>query len=268
MTASDERSTCELPAEGAAWDFRVEPSSRWVRVKFGGETIADSKRVVLAFEKGARPVYYFPQDDVNMQLLIPSHEQYICSHKGTANYWSIQAGGSVVDNAAWSYRTPTPGAKGIEGLLSFYWNRSITWFEEELQVFGHARDPYVRADAIPSSRHVKVVVGGEVIAESSQTVVVFETGLAPRVYLPKEAIRQDVLVASSTTTRCPYKGLASYWSIQIGDKLYKDVLWSYEHPMGAVREITGYVSFYGEKVDALLVDGEPWPQSHSERLVR
>ncbi len=259
-------SACEIQVPGAEWDFRVEQSPRWVRVKFGGETIADSKRAVLAYESGRLPVYYFPQEDVRMDMLVPSDHQSVCSHKGTASYWSIQAGGRVSENAAWSYLAPNPEAQDIEGYISFYWSKTDAWFEEETEIFVHARDPYTRVDAIPSSRHVQAIVGGEVIADSNRPVIVFETGLVTRYYLPIEDINQDVLVPSERASRCPYKGIATYYSVKFGDKLYKDVIWSYQNPLPAVGEIAGLLCFYSEKIDALYIDGEKWVLPEKQRL--
>ena len=81
MENNTELSACEIQVPGAEWDFRVETSPRWVRVKFGGETIVDSKRAVLASESGRLPVYYFPQEDVRMDLLVPTEYQSVCSTK-------------------------------------------------------------------------------------------------------------------------------------------------------------------------------------------
>jgi uncharacterized protein (DUF427 family) len=266
MENNTELSACEIQVPGAEWDFSVETSPRWVRVKFGGDTIVDSKRAVLAYESGRLPMYYFPQEDVRMDLLVPTENQSVCSHKGTASYWSIKVGEKVSENAAWGYLTPNPVAEGIKGYISFYWKKTDAWFEEETEIFVHARDPYTRVDAIRSSRHIQVVVGGEVVAESNRPVIVFETGLATRYYLPKEDVRQDILVSSDHSTQCPYKGIATYYSVKIGDKFLKDVVWSYQNPVPAVSEIAGLLCFYSEEIDALYVDGEKWGLPKTERL--
>jgi uncharacterized protein (DUF427 family) len=266
MTNDLNSSPCEIQDSGVQWNFRVEPSPRWVRVKFGGETIADSKRVLLAYESGRLPVYYFPQEDVRMDLLVASEHQTTCSYKGTASYWSIQVGDRTSENAAWSYLTPNPKAKDIEGYISFYWSKTDTWFEEETEVFVHARDPYTRVDAIPSSRHVQAVVGGKIVAETHRPVVVFETGLATRYYIPMEDINQEVLVPSDRVTQCPYKGTATYYSVKIDDMLYQDVIWTYQNALPAVGEIAGYLCFYSEEIDALYIDGEKWELPKNQRL--
>ena len=95
----------------------------------------------------------------------------------------------------------------IKGYLAFVWKKADVWYEEEEEVFVHPRDPYSRLDAIPSSRHVQVVLNGEVVADSKQPVILYETGLTPRYYLPKEDIRMDLFFPNDTQTQCPYKGV-------------------------------------------------------------
>jgi uncharacterized protein (DUF427 family) len=97
-------------------------------------------------------------------------------------------------------------------------NKTDAWYEEEEQVFVHPKDPYHRVDVLDSSRHVRVTVGGEVVAETDRPAVLFETGLPPRYYIPPEDVREDVLEESEKTTQCPYKGVASYNSVEVGGK--------------------------------------------------
>jgi uncharacterized protein (DUF427 family) len=129
------------------------------------------------------------------------------------------------------------------------------WFEEDEEVFVHPRDPYHRVDTLESSRRVKASVNGEVIAETEQPKVLFETGLPPRYYIPPEDVREDVLVKSEKTTRCPYKGVASYWSVEVGGDRVEDLIWSYQDPIPEAAKIKGLLAFFNEKVD-LEVDGE------------
>src|SRR3954469_23978200 len=91
----------------------VEPSPRWVRVLINGTTIADSKRVKLLIETGARPVYYFPREDVRMDLLEPTDKHTHCPYKGDASYWTIRVGDRVSEDAVWSYTDPFPEREDI-----------------------------------------------------------------------------------------------------------------------------------------------------------
>ena len=92
------------------------------------------------------------------------------------------------------------------------------WYEEDEQVFVHPRGPYKRVDVLKSSRHVQVLVDGEKVADTRRPRLLFETGLPTRFYFPREDVRTEILIPSSTTTRCPYKGTASYYSVRIGDR--------------------------------------------------
>jgi uncharacterized protein (DUF427 family) len=130
-----------------------------------------------------------------------------------------------------------------------------SWFEEDEEVFVHARDPYKRIDALRSSRHVRVEVDGVVLAESDHPTILFETSLPPRYYLPKVDVRMDLLEPTDTVTRCPYKGQARYWSARIGDRLEQDIAWSYPSPFPESQPVMALVCFYNERVD-LIVDGE------------
>jgi uncharacterized protein (DUF427 family) len=110
-------------------------------------------------------------------------------------------------------------------------NKIDACLEEDEEVFVHPRDPYHRVDILESSRHVKVSLNGEVVAETERPRILFETGLPPRYYIPLEDVREDVLVPSEKTTRCPYKGVASYWSVEAGGERVEDLVWYYPEPL-------------------------------------
>lgn len=243
------------PNDDLHW-VEVEPSPRWVRVKFNGQMIAGSRRVLLLREKGRTPVYYFPADDVNETFLHPTKRTTHCPYKGDAAYWSIQVGERVAENAVWSYQDPLPERRDIAGYKAFYWHKLDHWYEEETEVFVHARDPYVRVDVLPSSRHVQVIAGGQIVADSRRPALLFETGLPTRYYLPQADVRMDLLEPTGTLTRCPYKGQARYWSVRIGDQLFKDLVWSYPDPIPECPGIKDLVCFFNERVEAIYVDGE------------
>jgi uncharacterized protein (DUF427 family) len=111
-----------------------------------------------------------------------------------------------------------------------------------------------RITIVPADVHVEVAVAGHKVAESDRPVVLDETGLPPRYYLPPDDVRTDLLRRSERHTRCPFKGEASYWSVVIGDHVYPDVVWSYETPIPEAEAIAGLLCFYTEKVE-LTVDG-------------
>jgi uncharacterized protein (DUF427 family) len=171
---------------------------------------------------------------------------------GTARRHGLRVGDDDRPGAAW---VQTGG--DLAGTVRLDWAAPDAWFEEDEQVFVHPRDPYARVDAIRSSRTVRVEKDGVLLAESSSPVLVFETGLPTRHYLPRTDVRWEHLEPSDTVTRCPYKGTTSaYWHVRAGGALHRDLAWSYDFPTRELLPIAGLVAFYDEKVDT-LVDGVP-----------
>jgi uncharacterized protein (DUF427 family) len=237
----------------------VEPSSRWVRVKFGGALIADSRRTLLLRQYGGpgqMPTYYFPQEDVRMDRFAPSAD---ATPGGEVAWKTIRVGDRVAEKAAWIVLAPSPGLAALQDYVSFAWDKMDAWFEEEEEVFVHARDPRKRVDVLASSRHVRVVIAGETVAETWQPYLLFETSLPTRYYIPREDVRMDFLQPTKLKTRCPYKGIASYWLARIGDHVAKNVVWSYSEPIPESDKIKGLLCFFNEHVD-LYIDGELQPR--------
>jgi uncharacterized protein (DUF427 family) len=235
-------------------DLQFEPTARRVRVMFGGATIADSRAVMLMIEKRRLAVYYFPIKDVRQDLLVETDYRGQHAGRGEATFYSVKVGNKVAEKAAWRYLNPE--RPELKDYIAFYWDKMDAWFEEDDEVFVHPRDPYHRVDVLNSSRHVKVIVGGEVVAESRRPRLLFETGLPVRYYIPKVDVRLDLLMPTNTSTRCPYKGKASYWSVNVKGKEFKDIVWGYPAPIPECSKIENLLCFYDEKVDAVYVDGE------------
>ena len=217
----------ELPAP------RLELTPRWVRVRAGGEWVADSRRALLLAWYGPNmlPTYCFQAEDVRTDLL-PS-----------------------LGDAAIELRDLPPAVAAANGMWTFTWDGRVRWFEEAVEVFVHAKDPSKRVDVVPSERHVRVEVTGELVAESRRPHALFELPLPTRWYLPPDDVRMELLEPSDTVTQCPYKGTARYWSVRAGGELHRDVAWSYPDPIPENPRIAGLVSFFNEKVD-LTIDGE------------
>lgn len=242
---------------------RTEPNARRLRVFVDGVAIADTTRSIYLFEKGRLPVYYFPRSDVRFDLLRHTDHTSHCPRKGDAEYWSIVVGDRVIENAVWGYPVPLPGTDDLSGYVAFYWNKVDNWFEEDEEVFVHARDPYTRVDALRSSRHVEVRVGGVTVAETTRPVLLFETGLPTRYYIPKTDVRLDLLRPSDTATACPYKGTAAYYSVAIaGQPVHADLAWVYPAPIPQVPTIENHIAFFDEMVD-VIVDGALQARPHS-----
>jgi len=240
--------------------FRWEDSQRQVRVVYAGVTIAKSTRVMRLQEFGHLPVYYFPLEDVRKDVLEKTDHHTHSPLKGEASYWTIRIGDNVAENAAWSYLNPLPDGPQLQDYVAFYWDKMEAWYEEDEQVFAHARDPYKRVDILPSSRHVRVVLREETIADTHHPHMLLETGLPIRYYIPEQEIRMEHFEATETITRCPYKGKAYYWSANVGGKIFKDIMWNYRETLPASSSIHGLFSFFNERVDAIYVDGELMPK--------
>jgi uncharacterized protein (DUF427 family) len=217
----------------------VEPTPRRVRVRLGYTLVADSSRALLLTEFGPQgfPTYFLPFDDVRPGVLVD----------GSGGRWSVAAGGRRAADAAWT----DDRFDELKGHVTFSWE-TLDWYEEDEQVFCHARPPSHRVDTVRSSRRVEVFIKGERVANSTRPVVLYETQLPTRYYLPAEDVRMDLLTASETVTRCPYKGVARYWS----HPDLPDAAWSYPDPIPENPKIRDLVCFYDERVD-VVIDGVP-----------
>jgi uncharacterized protein (DUF427 family) len=243
------------PAGLRSWWPLVEPTDRWIRVRLGSEVVADSRRALLHVQYGPGdlprsflPTYYVPLDDVRPGVLVDPHED------DGMTTWTVAAGGKRVERGAWLHRSPPAPLEALAGLVTFSW-RGLSWFEEEEPLQAHARDPYKRVDVAPSSRHVRVELDGRLLAESSRPLLLFETSLPPRYYLPREDVVAELL-PSDTVSVCPYKGIAEWFSVRVGERLVEDLVWSYPRPIPENPRIAGLLCFFNERVD-LVVDGEP-----------
>lgn len=190
---------------------------RRVRAVFAGQSVADTTRGRLLHESGLLPVLYVPDDDVRTDMLQPTEHTTHCPYKGDAAYWSVRSGDLVADNAVWAYPEPIAEARWLRGYKAITWEAMEAWYDEDERVEGHLRDPYHRVDVRRNSRHVRVLHGGDVVAESDRTVLLSETGLPNRYYLPADDVASDRLEPSDTTAICPYKGTSSYWSLRSRD---------------------------------------------------
>jgi uncharacterized protein (DUF427 family) len=143
-----------------------------------------------------------------------------------------------------------------EGLVALKWDAADEWWEEDERVFGgHPRDPRHRVDARQSSRHVVVRWKDAVIADSHRPVLIFETGLPLRYYLPRADVRAQVLRRAELTTWCPYKGECHYYDIALDGAKRPSALWTYETPLvDAPPGFAGLIGVWHEKL-TVTVDG-------------
>ena len=166
------------------------------------------------------------------------------------------------DNAVWRYPEPLDGSVDVSDYVAFYWNKMDGWFEEDEEVFIGPKDPYTRVDCLASSRHVRVELNGVSVAETDRPVLLLETGLPHRFYIPSADVRQELLRPSERVIGSPYNGQASYFHVDANGETFEDVAWTYLDPTPEAGKIAGYVCFPQGKTD-VYVDGvlEPKPKS-------
>ena len=223
-----------------------------MRAYVAGVAIVDSTRVRLVWENPSYPIYYFPLDDVRLDLLRATGEIRRSPSRGDAQLFDVVVGEHVAPSAA--YRHADSPLEELRELIAFTWG-AMDWFEEDEEVHVHPRSPYTRVDILPSSRNVRIEIDGMTVAQSDHPTLLFETGVPTRYYFAKPDVRLDLLVPTDSSTACPYKGTARYWSVVIGDQLYADYAWAYDYPLPESIRIAGLICFYNERVD-VVVDGE------------
>jgi len=207
-------------------DLTYYPISRWIRGTRGADTIVDSRRAVLVWEPGKKvPIYAFPREEV-----------------------------ALVSGPADASRARRLADPDLDGYVTIPWDSLDHWYEEDEEMFVHPRDPFVRVDALKSSRHVRVERDGHLLAESGSPILVFETGPPTRYYLPERDVDPSLLADSDLQTGCPYKGFASYRDVVLDGRRYPGLFWSYQAPFREVSRVKGYLAPYNERVD-LIVDG-------------
>ena len=226
----------------------AEPLRRRMRVRFGGEWIADSEDVVLLHEPGHYPVAYFPLADIAHGALKPTEHTTQHRDLGRTSWYTVTAGGDSRPRAAWQH-VDLPGYAGeFAGRAAFAWRAMDGFYEEDERIVGHAADNYHRIDIRHTSRHLVVAHQGRVVAESTGPLVLYESGFAPRWYVPRDDVDVSALTPVPGQTFCPYKALASYYDIAEAGR----AAWSYEDAWTEAERISGLVSFEPDKVDVHL----------------
>ncbi len=244
---------------GSLDSLRYQPTAKRVRVCLGGEPVVDTCQAVLVWEpQRVVPTYAVPRAALTAQLvpaggdsgddeipgfLDPSIPFTAHTCAGTA--FDVIAGEET--GAAAAYRPDDPDLADYV-ILDF---ATFEWREEDDPIVSHPHDPFHRIDIRRSRRHVRVELDGRLLAESSRPMLLFETLLPARFYLPREEVTA-VLDLSRTVTYCAYKGRATYYSLPDGPA---DLAWTYHEPLLDAEPVRDRLCFFDEHVD-VFVDGE------------
>ncbi|OBJ47818.1 DUF427 domain-containing protein [Mycobacterium sp. 1423905.2] len=184
----------------------IEPHPRRVQAFRNGRCVIDTEQALLVHRRNQPLSYAFPADAVTD---LPSE--------------------------------PEPNAPGF---VHVPWQAVDTWLEEGRQLVHYPPNPYHRVDCRPTTRRLRVSVGDTELVDTDDTVIVFETALAPVLYVDPKHVRTDLLRPSSTSSYCNYKGTATYWSTDDTE----DVAWSYHDPLPESVAIKSFLSFDASRV--------------------
>lgn len=228
----------------------VQQGLKRVRAFSGGELVVDAVAPLQVWEHPYYPSYFFKESDLEVELRSAGRGPR-SKVLGVSELFDVVIDDRVLAAAAQRY--PEAEAASMRDAYTLTWSAFDTWMEEDEIVFTHPRSPYVRVDALSSSRHVVVTLGPVVVADSHRPVVLYETGLVPRYYLPQADVRMDLLVPTETISHCPYKGASNYWSLVVDGATINDIAWSYRTPLPESTKIAGLVAFWPEKSSDLLV---------------
>ena len=229
----------------------AEPLRRRLRAELDGRTVVQSDRAVLLFEPGRYPVAYFPRADFADGALKPADHGSEHRDLGETVWFEVVGGTRNAPRGAWQHVALPDHAAILEDMVALAWRAMDGFFEEDDRVLGHAADPYHRIDIRRSSRHLVVRDGEQVVADTTQPLVLYESGFAPRWYVPRADVVGEALSPVDLQTFCPYKGIASYYDIGGA----QHAAWSYRAPFEDMAAIGDLVSFEPDRVEVTL-DGE------------
>ncbi len=229
----------------------AEPLRRRMRAELGGRTVVQSDDAVLLFEPGRYPVAYFPIGDFAEGALRPTDHRSTHPELGETAWFEVVGGTRGAGRGAWQHVALPGHAAILEGKVALAWRAMDGFYEEDDRILGHAADPYHRIDIRHTSRHLVVRDAHRVLAETTSPVVLYESGFAPRWYVPRADVEPAVLALTDLQTFCPYKGIASYYNVDGA----QNAAWSYRAPFDEMAAIGDLVSFEPDRVEVTL-DGE------------
>jgi uncharacterized protein (DUF427 family) len=230
---------------GTAGPHKTLATSRKISILFNGQYFVSSVQALYVWEHPFYPQFYIHRRDL---LTDREHIKFIKSQEfnhpetgvvlGTS--YNVTSGDRIAPESILIFADNLSGpAASLSGLVRIQFDAMDQWFEEDTPIFIHPKDPFKRIDVLSSSRPIRIIIDGQIVAEAAHSMHLYETGLPCRYYLPRRAIRQDVLRPSSTVTHCPYKGSAEYFSVEVDGKLHEDIVWFYDQPLIECAKIEG-----------------------------
>ncbi|MHA3022569.1 DUF427 domain-containing protein [Mycobacterium sp. BMJ-28] len=191
----------------------IEPHPRRVQALVNGRSVIDTENALLVHRRDQPLRYAFPAAEVAglPTEAVPEHPDYV--------------------------HVP--------------WDGVDTWLEEGRTLVHYPPNPYHRVDCRPGHRGLRVSVAGTVLVDTTDTVALFETALAPRLYVDPALVHTELLARSATTSYCNYKGYATYWSAHIDEVTVADIAWSYDDPLPESTPIRGMLSFDETRTEVL-----------------
>lgn len=210
---------------------KVHPTPRLVQALYNGAYVVKTTSALFVWEHPYYPQLYIPQSAVTSEAQlkqgspIESDTSSVIGHR-----YTLTVGKKSTDEIVIFSDKLEGAAAPLAGLVRITFSAMDQWFEESTPIFVHPKDPFKRVDILASSRPVRVFIDDVLVADAPSSMHLYETGLPARYYLPLTSIKAEVLRPSNTRTKCPYKGEAEYYSVEVNGKLHEDVIWYYRNP--------------------------------------
>lgn len=251
-------------------ELRYEPVSQRIRILHGDDLLAETTEALVVWEpRCVVPAYAVPEAAIRVPLRLTPYEPVdpetlppviTPEFRGVVHLLpgrtvSLTVGETELEHIGYQFDDPD-----LAGYVLLRWD-PLTWQEETVTMTGHTQDPFSRIRILPSDRHVVVSHRGTELASSRGAVLLLETGLPPRWYLPREDLTTGIFEDSELHTVCAYKGLASYLSSS-ADPSGRDLGWYYPEPLHDAAPVRDLVCFWSERTD-LVIDGVVVPRPDS-----
>ena len=243
-----------------------EPVPMRLRASRGGELAFDTRHAVLVWEpRRIVPVYAVPADDLLMMVEptpAPPEAPDLDAFPpmlGPDSFEPHTTPGRMVDLITGDERLSRagfrPNDRDLAGLVVLDFMAFDRWLAEDEELIGHAHDPFKRIDVLSCRRRVEVGFDDTLLASTQNALLLLETHLPIRYYIPPEDVKSSLLTPSETRSTCAYKGVAAYFSTSDGHPGGRDVGWTYASPLDDALRVRDHVAFWNERTD-IRVEGE------------